>query len=139
MQSLEDFAQEMSRHQKARRVTATELAGRAGLTDQSVRAMLHGHAAPRLTNAMALADALGLELVLVPKAVAQEMRASAEPPQARTVVSDIERTLGRLPDIRSEAVRRAAELSEGTRSEAARRAAEPPSTPRRSRGPKGQP
>lgn len=124
MQSLEDFAQEMSRHQKARRVTATELAGRAGLTDQSVRAMLHGHAAPRLTNAMALADALGLELVLVPKAVAQEMRASAEPPQARTVVSDIERTLG----IRSEAVSRAAEPPADHRPQ-----------PRRSRGPnKGQ-
>ncbi|MFN9474646.1 hypothetical protein [Acidovorax sp.] len=73
------------------------MAEKTGLTDQSVRAMLHGNAAPRLTNAMAVADALGMEFVLVPKAMAEGMRSSSEDRSPRTVVSDVERRLGTLP------------------------------------------
>lgn len=97
MKSLREFAEEISIRQKERQLTATELAERTGLTDQSVRAMLHGNAAPRLTNAMAVADALGLEFVLVPKAIANEMRSSTADRSPRTVLSDVERRLGMLP------------------------------------------
>lgn len=94
MLSLKDFASTLTRAQKERKLSATALAQRAGLSDQAVRAMLHGEAAPRLTNAMAIADALGMELVLVPKAAAEGLREGQQPQRARTVVSDVERRLG---------------------------------------------
>ena len=92
MQTLSEFAQTMTQAQKERRVTANALAVRTGLTAQSVRDILSGKAAPRLTNAMALASELGLELVLLPKAAAQSI-ADAPQPQ-RSVLTDVERRLG---------------------------------------------
>lgn len=106
MQSLLEFAADLTSAQRERGVTATELAEKTGLSDQSVRAMLHGVTAPRLTNAIALADALGLELVLVPKAMAEGMRASTQPRQVRTVVSDAERMLGAIPGVPAPTVTR---------------------------------
>ncbi|RYF57020.1 MAG: XRE family transcriptional regulator [Comamonadaceae bacterium] len=95
MQTLRDFAVAITHAQKDRGLTAKELAARTGLSDQAVRTMLHGEAAPRLTNAMALADALGMELVLMPKAAADGFRRSASSePASRTVISDVERRLG---------------------------------------------
>lgn len=75
----------------ARRLTDIELAERTGLSAQSVRHILSGDTAPRLTNAMALAQELGFELMLVPQEAAQSL---AQPQQAqRTVISDVERLL----------------------------------------------
>lgn len=100
MRTLRDFSTALTQAQKASAVTAKDLASRTGLSDQAVRAMLHGEAAPRLTNAMALADALGLELVLMPKAAAEGYRHTETSPATRTVLSDVERRLGvrKLPD-----------------------------------------
>jgi ribosome-binding protein aMBF1 (putative translation factor) len=95
VKSLKDLSIELTKAQQASKLSAVELAKRTGLSDQSVRSMLHGEAAPRFTNAVALADALGLEFVLVPKAAAQSMRASQEPPPNR-MLSDVERRLEQL-------------------------------------------
>lgn len=91
MRSLNEFATAMKAAKDARRLTATELAHRTGLSAQAVRHMLSGGTAPRLSNAMALAHELGYEFVLVPREVAQSLH---QPPQAeRTVVSDVERLI----------------------------------------------
>ena len=65
MKTLQDFANTLTQAQKERELTAKELAEEVGLSDLSVRKILSGQSAPRLTNAMALASVLGYELVLV--------------------------------------------------------------------------
>ena len=89
MKTLGEFAQALSQGQKTQKVSAKDLAERTGLSSLAVRQILAGKSAPRLTNAMALAAELGLELVLVPKAVAQSL--SAQPPAERTVQTNVER------------------------------------------------
>ena len=91
MKTLQEFADALTEAQKARKLTAKELADSVGLSDLSVRRILSGQAAPRLTNAMALASELGLELVLVPKEVAQSL--SGAPKKPRSVLSNVERRL----------------------------------------------
>lgn len=92
MQTLQDFANAMSKAKTERRASATNLARKTGLSPLAVRKILSGEAAPRLTNAMALASELGLELILVPKGAAQSLSAASE--GERTVLTDIERRLG---------------------------------------------
>ena len=92
MKTLQEFADALTHAQKARKLTAKELADSVGLSDLSVRRILSGRTAPRLTNAMALASELGLELVLVPKEVAQSL--SGAPKKPRSVLSNVERRLG---------------------------------------------
>lgn len=92
MKTLSEFAAAMTEAQKARKVTANALAERTGLTPQAVRQILSGYAAPRLTNAMALASELGFELVLLPKEAAQSL--TQAPRAERLVLTDVERRLG---------------------------------------------
>ena len=91
MKTLQEFADALTEAQKARKLTAKELADSAGLSDLSVRRILSGQTAPRLTNAIALASELGLELVLVPKEVALSI--SGAPKKPRSVLSNVERRL----------------------------------------------
>lgn len=90
MRTLSEFATTLNEAKKARKLTANALAERTGLTAQAVRQILSGESAPRLTNAMALAAELGLELVLLPKDAAQSLAVPLQS-QQRTVVSDVER------------------------------------------------
>lgn len=92
MKTLQEFADALTEVQKARKLTARELADSVGLSGLSVRRILSGQTAPRLTNAMALASELGLELVLVPKEVAQSI--SGAPKKPRSVLTNVERRLG---------------------------------------------
>ncbi|WP_342133520.1 helix-turn-helix domain-containing protein [Hydrogenophaga sp. OTU3427] len=97
MRTLAEFSAALTKAQKSHKLTAKTLALRTGLTDQAVRHILAGESAPRLTNAMALADELGFELVLLPKDAAQSLAQDTKAP--RTVLSDVERHLGlRLGD-----------------------------------------
>ena len=89
MKTLQEFADALTEVQKARKLTARELADSVGLSDLSVRKILSGQTAPRLTNAMALASELGFELVLVPKEVVQSI--SGAPKKPRSVLSNVER------------------------------------------------
>ncbi|RYE40870.1 MAG: XRE family transcriptional regulator [Hyphomicrobiales bacterium] len=92
MMTLGEFSQTLAAAQKERGVSAVKLGEATGLSPQAVRQILSGEAAPRVTNAMALASELGLELVLLPKAVAQSMGGAAE--SERKVISDVERRIG---------------------------------------------
>lgn len=92
MRSLAEFSTTLADAKRSRKLTANALAQRTGLTPQAVRQILAGESAPRLTNAMALASELGLELVLLPKEAAQALAGAQQGSQApRTVVSDVER------------------------------------------------
>jgi transcriptional regulator with XRE-family HTH domain len=97
MKTLSEFADILSDAKRSQKITAKELALQTGLSPLAVRQILSGTSAPKLTNAMALAQQLSLELVLVPKAVADGLR---QPPAKlqRTVVTDLERRLGITPE-----------------------------------------
>lgn len=96
MKKLAEFAAALRTAKAEQNRTVTSLAEGTGLTIAAVRRILAGEAAPRLTTAMAMAEQLGLELVLVPAAVAEGMRTSSAGAE-RTVLSDIERQLGGDP------------------------------------------
>lgn len=97
MKTLGNFANTLSEAKRSQKITAKELAQRTGLSSLAVRQILSGTSAPRITNAMALAQELGLELVLVPTVVADGLERPPKKAQ-RTVVTDLERLLGIRPD-----------------------------------------
>ncbi|UOB05890.1 helix-turn-helix domain-containing protein [[Acidovorax] ebreus] len=97
MKTLANFAATLSEAKRSQKITAKELAQRTGLSSLAVRQILSGTRAPRITNAMALAQELGLELVFVPTVVADGIERPLKKP-GRTVVTDIERMLGVRPD-----------------------------------------
>jgi ribosome-binding protein aMBF1 (putative translation factor) len=90
MKTLQDFADGLKAAKDERMVSASKLADEVGLSKLTVRNILSAEAAPLLTNAMALASALGLELVMVPKDVAQSLSEAKKP---HTVLSNVERRL----------------------------------------------
>ncbi|MCM2346876.1 helix-turn-helix domain-containing protein [Acidovorax soli] len=97
MKTLGNFANILSEAKRSQKITAKELAQRTGLSALAVRQILSGTSAPRITNAMALAQELGLELVLVPTVVADGLERPLKK-LGRTVVTDIEMMLGVRPD-----------------------------------------
>ena len=70
MKSLHEVAAVLEASRKQHKLSYDALAQACGLTPLATRRALHAKSAPRVTTLMALADRLGLELVLVPKAVA---------------------------------------------------------------------
>ncbi|MFT3812951.1 MAG: helix-turn-helix transcriptional regulator [Acidovorax sp.] len=93
MKSLYEFSEALSQAKRTQKRTAKELAQSTGLSSLAVRQILAGTSAPKLTNAMALATALGLELVLVPTAMAESLQQPSRG-ASRTVLTDVERLLG---------------------------------------------
>lgn len=75
--------------------TQQELADAAGVSRQTLSKVLSGNADLRLTTLFALADRLGLEVLLVPKEIAKGFQADATA-QAR-VQSVVEAALSALP------------------------------------------
>jgi transcriptional regulator with XRE-family HTH domain len=91
MHTLADFSKLLTEAHAARKITINDLAERTGLSRKSVSQILAGQTAPKITNAMALANELGLELVLLPKGAAGSI--AAAPQAERKVLSDVERRL----------------------------------------------
>ncbi|WP_041675574.1 helix-turn-helix domain-containing protein [Ramlibacter tataouinensis] len=87
MKTLAQLAHTLEAARLQRRLTYGELADSAGLSPLAVRQALQGKSAPRITSVMALADKLGLEVVVVPKVVAEGLAgAMPAPAPALTVV-----------------------------------------------------
>jgi transcriptional regulator with XRE-family HTH domain len=91
MKTLQEIGVRLETERKRRGLKYIELAETTGLSVLSVRQALHGQVAVRVPSLMALADQLGLELILVPKLVAQTLQAQSEP--AVKVLTDIEQLL----------------------------------------------
>lgn len=96
MQTLSQLAEALDNARLARGLSYKALAARCGLTPLAVRHALQGKTALRATNLMALADELGLELVLVPKTVAASL-AGASDPASKNVVNDAPRPVFTTP------------------------------------------
>ncbi len=74
MKTLAELAQVLEEARSRGGLDYKGLAEKTGLTPLSVRNALQAKTALRATNLMALADVLGLELVLVPKAMASSLK-----------------------------------------------------------------
>lgn len=90
-----EFSNALTEAKEQHRMKLSELAERTGLSPLAVSQMLDGKVSPRLSNAMAVADALGLEVVLMPKGAAASFENSNRTP-VRTVMSSIEQRLSTL-------------------------------------------
>lgn len=95
MKSPLEFSRELASAKEKRGITQKDLAERTGLSPLAVSQMLDGKVSPRLSNAMAVAEALGLEVVLMPKGAAASFENSNRTPE-RTVRSAIEQQLSTL-------------------------------------------
>ena len=79
MKTLSDMASRLEGERQRLALDYLALAEKTGLTVLSVRSILQGRTAPRITTLMAIADPLGLEVLLLPKVVAAGLQApSAE-------------------------------------------------------------
>lgn len=70
MKTLTEVAATLERKRVEQQVTFEDLAEAAGLSRLGTRNVLRGEAAPKVTTLMALADKLGLEVMLLPKPLA---------------------------------------------------------------------
>jgi transcriptional regulator with XRE-family HTH domain len=70
MKTLSEIATRLEDERLRLMLDYQTLAEKTGLTPLSVRNVLQGRTAPRITTLMAIADQLGLEVLLLPKVVA---------------------------------------------------------------------
>lgn len=90
MQTLSQLSRHLENERQRLQLDYQELADKTGLTPLSVRSVLQGKTAPRITTLMALAESLGLEVLLVPKALASGLQAQVEAP-APAALSRVDR------------------------------------------------
>ena len=75
------------------------LAERTGLTPLSVRNILQGRTAPRITTLMAIANQLGLEVMLLPKVVATGLQSHIAQEPAPPALSRVDRIVAETSQI----------------------------------------
>lgn len=91
MKTLSEVAERLEDERRRLMLDYQALAGRTGLTPLSVRNVLQGRSAPRITTLMALADQLGLEVLLLPKVVASGLQAHTAEEPAPPALSRVDR------------------------------------------------
>jgi transcriptional regulator with XRE-family HTH domain len=77
MKTLSEVAVSLESQRQRLGLDYQAVAESTGLTPLSVRSVLQGKTAPRVTTLMAIADQLGLEVLLLPKVVAAGLQAQA--------------------------------------------------------------
>ena len=77
MKTLSEIATRLEDARQRLGLDYQAIAESTGLTPLSVRSVLQGKTAPRVTTLMAIAEPLGLEVVLLPKVVAAGLQAQA--------------------------------------------------------------
>lgn len=95
MKTLAELGHALDEARRKKGLSNKDLAARIGLTPLTVGHVLSGKSAVRATNLMAMADELDLELVLLPKAVAETV-GQAQPPAAPGYTTPLDRVLQRL-------------------------------------------
>ena len=91
MKTLSEVASRLEDERRRLMLDYQALAERTGLTPLSVRNVLQGRSAPRITTLMALADPLGLEVLLLPKVVATGLQAHSVEEPAPPALSRVDR------------------------------------------------
>lgn len=91
MQKTAEISHRLETERKRLGIKYAELAQSTGLSVLAVRQALQGTVAMRVSSLVALSDQLGLEVILVPKLVAQSLQQEADPKPK--VLTDIEQLL----------------------------------------------
>src|SRR5690606_31056269 len=87
MKTLQILAQQLRQRIAQLKVTQETLSNQAGVSRQTLSKVLSGRSDLKVTTLMALADRLGLEIVLVPKEIAPGMKPLEESrPRVRSLV-----------------------------------------------------
>lgn len=86
MKTLKDIAETLQQSRTESGTRMTTLIEHTGLTAVTLRGLLTGTRDSRLTTLMAVADELGLALVLVPKAMASAIQVSGSQPEVPSLV-----------------------------------------------------
>jgi transcriptional regulator with XRE-family HTH domain len=79
MKTLREIADVLKAAKQEQSITVTRLVAETGLTAVTLRGLLTAKTDPQLTTLMAVAEALGLELMLVPQAISASLAAAAQP------------------------------------------------------------
>lgn len=97
MKTVTDLAAALEAQRRLQKASYEALAKAAGITPLAARRALQAQTAPRVSTLMALADRLGLELVLVPKLVAHGLE-SSEPaaPDVRRPLTAVDKLAASL-------------------------------------------
>lgn len=91
MKTLSEIATQLEGERRRLMLDYQTLAERTGLTPLSVRNILQGRTAPRITTLMAIADQLGLEVLLLPKVVAAGLQPHSAQEPAPPALSRVDR------------------------------------------------
>lgn len=91
MKTVQQIAEALEAARRVRQLDYQAIADRAGLTPLSVRQVLQGKTAPRITTLMAIAAELGLEVLLLPTIVAQGLESQAASADAAPPLSQVDR------------------------------------------------
>ena len=91
MKTLSEIATLLEGQRQGLKLDYQALAEKTGLTPLSVRNVLQGRTAPRITTLMAIADQLGLEVLLLPKAVAAGLSVHSAQEPAPPALSRVDR------------------------------------------------
>ena len=79
MHTLKQIADILQEARRDHALTLRELSDTTGLTAVTLRGLLEAKTDPRLTTLMAVADELGLEVMLIPKAISTSLKAPGQP------------------------------------------------------------
>lgn len=91
MKTLSEIATRLEDERQRLMLDYQALAERTGLTPLSVRNVLQGRTAPRITTLMAIADQLGLEVLLLPKVAAAGLQSHSVQEPAPPALSRVDR------------------------------------------------
>lgn len=106
MKTLFDMASQLEAERRRLNIDYQALAERTGLTPLSVRGVLQGRTAPRITTLMAIADQLGLEVLLLPKVVASGLQAQVdEAPAPAPALSRVDRIVAETSQLAGASVK----------------------------------
>lgn len=98
MNSHHDIAELLNKTMKHQRMRKNQLGRESGLASRTLQLMLSGEHDFKLSSLFAVADRLGLELVLVPKVAALAVQAGSTATTEPVVVTPVQAALNAVYD-----------------------------------------
>ena len=99
MNSINEVSSELRNALERSHLKQYELRESAGMSRQTLANVLKGTADYKLSTLLALADRLGLELLLLPKEAARGLKPQAPVPVVETLVDQVRKRLSGTPPI----------------------------------------
>jgi hypothetical protein len=98
MKTAAELASSLEVARAARRIKRQDIVSRTGLNPLSVRGLLDGNKDSRISTLLAVANEVGLEVMLIPKEVSQAMQSAGAAHPTSTISSVVDAALGKKAD-----------------------------------------